>query len=136
VFEGTERGPTLGGEPQRRVLVIEDEDRIQEMLTWILLTNGYAVTATDSALGVPKLLRQVQPHVVLLDLGLPYESGASLLRSLKADPETVAIPIVIVSALPEVLTVERRAMAVEVIKKPFTAGQVLDAVRRAARLGT
>ena len=55
-----------------------------------MLTNGYAVTATDSALGVPKLLPQVQPHVVMLDLGLPYESGASLLRSLKADPEKLA----------------------------------------------
>jgi DNA-binding response OmpR family regulator len=129
-----ERAEHSGGtetDRQHRLLVIEDEDRIRELLTWILLTSGYAVTATDSALGTSVLLRKIKPDVVLLDIGLPYESGVSLLRSLKTDRETAGIPVVIVSAIPEVLTAERRAMAAAVVKKPFTADQVLEAVRRA-----
>jgi CheY-like chemotaxis protein len=132
----TERIRAADGAPQPRVLVIEDEDRIREMLTWILLTSGYAVTATDSVLGTSVLLRKARPDVILLDIGLPYESGASLLRSLRADPETASIPVVIVSAIPEILTAERRAMATAVIKKPFTSGQVVDAVHRALTLPT
>jgi CheY-like chemotaxis protein len=122
--------PELAG-PGGRVLVIEDDPGIRDLLTDALLSDGYSVTATESALGAATLVRRLLPRVILLDLGLPYRSGGALLQDLKSDPQTAAIPVLIVSALTETLAPERRAMASAVIAKPFSPDTLLDEVRRA-----
>jgi CheY-like chemotaxis protein len=64
------------------------------------------------------MLRTWRPDVVLLDLGLPYRSGAAVLADLKADPATAAIPVVIVSGAVEALPPARAALAAAVLTKP------------------
>ncbi len=122
------------GHAQQLVLVIEDDQGIRDLLTDALQSEGYAVTATESALGAAMLVRRLHPRVILLDLGLPYRSGGSLLNDLKADPATAKIPVLVVSALSESLSPERRAMAAAVIPKPFRPDTLLSAVRRACTL--
>ena len=122
-------GPTHIPDPH--VLVIEDDAGIRELLTDLLQGDGYAVTATDSALGAATLVRRLLPRVILLDLGLPYRSGGALLHDLKTDPATAGIPILVVSALAETLTPERRAMTAGVVAKPFSPDTLLSAVRSA-----
>jgi CheY-like chemotaxis protein len=114
---------------RRRVLVVEDDPDLREVLTDLLGDDGYDVTATDSAIGVRALVESVQSHAILLDLGLPYRSGASLLAELKADPRTAPIPVLVLSGMPEVLAGERRALAAAVIPKPFDVEALLDALR-------
>ena len=114
---------------RRRALVIEDDPIIQRLLENILKPEDYAVTTTDSALGAMDLVRRLRPQVILLDLGLPYRSGATLLAELKADPATADVPVVVVSAMDEVLTDERRAQAAAVLAKPFSPRTLLEAVR-------
>ena len=115
------------------VLIIDDDPAIVRLLQAILEPAGYAVTAADSALGAAALVRRLRPHVILLDLGLPYRSGAALLAELKADPATADVPILVVSGLAETLPAQRRALAAEVIDKPFSPRELLDAVRAARR---
>jgi CheY-like chemotaxis protein len=91
-----------------RVLVIEDDPAHQRLLRHVLEPAGYAVTAADSALGAKTLVRRLRPRAILLDLGLPYRSGAALLAELKADPRTAGVPVLVVSAMSEVLPAERR----------------------------
>ncbi len=117
--------------PDQHVLVIEDDAGIRELLTDLLQGDGYAVTATDSALGAATLVRRLLPRVILLDLGLPYRSGGALLHDLKTDPATAGIPILVVSALAETLTPERRALTAGVVAKPFSPDTLLSAVRSA-----
>ena len=116
---------------RRRVLVVEDDPDLREFLTDLLGNDGYDVTATDAAIGVRALAESVQPHTILLDLGLPYRSGASLLVELKADPRTAPIPVIVLSGLPETLAGPRRALAADVIPKPFEVQTLLDALRTA-----
>ena len=118
-----------------RVLVIEDEPRFAALVTRVLTEAGYAVRATDSAIRAMALARQWAPCVILLDLGLPYRSGASLLAELKADPATAPIPVVVVSGMAEALTDERRALAAAVVPKPFGARELLEALRVARPRG-
>ena len=113
----------------RRVLVIEDDPGISWLLLNTIEGDGYAVTLQESAIGATALVRYLQPDVILLDLGLPYRSGVSLLAELKAEPATAQIPIIVVSAMTEVLTRERRAMAAAVLSKPFSPRGLLAAVR-------
>ena len=68
--------------------------------------------------------------MILLDLGLPYRSGGALLHDLKTDPATAGIPVLVVSALAETLTPERRALTAGVVAKPFSP----DTLRAARRL--
>ena len=112
----------------RYVLVIEDDPSTTKLLTYILGVAGYDVTTADSALGVMALTQQLQPDVILLDLGLPYRSGASLLAELKAAPETAHIPVIVVSALAPTLTAERAALAEAVVAKPFSPRALLVVV--------
>jgi CheY-like chemotaxis protein len=123
----------LGGAAteRRRVLVVEDDPPLREFLTELLGQEGYAVTATDAVIGVRALVEGVQPHAILLDLGLPYRSGASLLVELKADPRTAPIPVIVVSGMPDLLAGERRTLAAAVIPKPFGTEALLEALRRA-----
>src|SRR5262245_9749888 len=108
------RDGTTAATPTGRVLVIEDHPATAALLEEILNEVGYEVTATDSGLGAVGLARQVQPCAIILDLGLPYRSGAVLLEDLKADPDTARIPIIVVSALTEVLSASRATLAAAV----------------------
>jgi CheY-like chemotaxis protein len=112
----------------RRVLVIEDDPDLQHLLEETLKPAGYDVTATDSALGAMAKVRRLHPDAILLDLALPYRSGASLLTDLAADPCTAAVPVIVVSGMTEILSAERRVLADRVITKPFDAKDLIEAV--------
>jgi DNA-binding response OmpR family regulator len=116
-----------------RVLIIEDDEAVGDMLATALGAEGYAVETTDAALGALALARLLEPHAVVLDLGLPYRSGASLLAELKAHRDTAGIPVVVVSELAEVLPAHRRAQAAAVLEKPVDLDALLGAVRAAMR---
>jgi len=116
---------------RERVLVVEDEPDIINVLADLLSTAGYDVTTTDSVFGAAALVRQLDPCVVLLDLGLPYRPGTTLLAELKADPRTADVPVLIISGLPETLTEERRAQATAVLTKPVDIASLLSAVQSA-----
>ena len=124
-------GAWTGPDARPRAVVIEDDEGVAALWTDVLEADGYAVLRRDSGLGLAGVLRAWRPDVVLLDLGLPYRSGGALLQDLKSDPQTAPIPVLIVSALTETLTPERRAMASAVIAKPFSPDTLLNAVRRA-----
>lgn len=116
---------------RQRVLVIEDDPALMTLLVELLESEGYAVTATDSALGAIGLVQQLRPCIILLDLGLPYRSGGSLLTDLKAEPSTAHIPVLVVSGMPEALSDARRAMTTAIVEKPLEANALLEAVRTA-----
>ena len=118
---------------RQRVLVIEDDPAIAQWLAYVLDEHGYDATETDSALGAVALAHRLQPCVILLDLGLPYRSGVSLLTEFRADPNTMHIPIIVVSALSELLTAERRDMVAAVLGKPVQVRALVDAVRAACK---
>jgi len=102
-----------------RILVIEDDPNSRAMLSASLSRFGFQVTTTDSVLSASQLIDQEPPSAILLDVVLPFRSGAALLADLKADARTADIPVFVISELPEVLTDERRALAEAVIRKPY-----------------
>ena len=128
VPEGQNRAGNAESQERRPVLVIEDNPGIKELLTDILESGGYLVVALESALGAAEVVRRINPCAIILDLGLPYRSGASLLAEMKADPHTASIPVIVVSALPDTLTEDRRAMAAAILQKPLRPSVLLTAL--------
>jgi DNA-binding response OmpR family regulator len=114
-----------------RVLVVEDDEGIAELWAEALTGAGFAVERMGSALGLAAALRARRPDAIVLDLGLPYRSGAALLGDLKADPATAAIPVVVVSGAPEALPRARAALAAAVLTKPAGPGRLCAVVAAA-----
>lgn len=80
------------------ILVVEDNEYNQELLTKFLRRSGHkVVVAADGAAGV-KAARQCIPDVILMDLSLPEIDGWEAARQVKANPETAYIPIVALTA--------------------------------------
>jgi len=83
----------------KRVLVVDDELDMRTFLTTLLETSGYKpLSAADGKEGM-EVAREKKPSVIILDVMMPNESGISMYRELKNDPELKDIPVVMVSAL-------------------------------------
>lgn len=113
----------------QRVLIVDDDPACRVLMEAIFEAHGFGVTATDSVIGASALITQSRPDVIMLDLALPYRSGASWLAQLKANPATAGIPVIILSAMPDLLPRERRGLAQAVMQKPFRTSELLETVR-------
>jgi len=82
----------------RRILVIEDETAIRDMLVFNLGRAGYEVLGAGNASEARNAIANRQPDVILMDWMLPDVSGLELTRQLKRDAQTREIPVIMVTA--------------------------------------
>jgi len=121
-----------------RILVIEDEPDILEIMEYNLRREGFRVTgARDGVEGLDKVKAEF-PDVILLDLMLPGLDGLELCRSLKRDPTLRSIPVIMVTAKGEIDDVVKglEAGADDYISKPFSPKELVARVKAVARRGT
>jgi len=117
------------------VLVIDDEADARLLLTQALLSFGCrVVTAHGGEEGVRKA-QDARPDLITLDLMMPEMSGREVLRQLRADPLTAAVPVLIVSIVASdhrnlEWSVEPNGSRVEFLDKPHTAERLIEALRR------
>lgn len=83
----------------RRVLVADDDLDLCFLLQLNLLAVGLEVFVTHDGTSVEAMVHQHQPDVVVLDVMMPGRDGIEVLRSLKAEPSTAALPVVLLTAL-------------------------------------
>ena len=124
-----ESGEAMKARP--RVLIIEDDPATVDVLVDLFELEGFQTTATGSAIGAMDLLERTRPDAIVMDLVLPYGSGASFLSRLKANPDTAGIPVIICTAFSDTLTPERASVAAAVLDKPIDLRLLLAAVRKA-----
>jgi two-component system phosphate regulon response regulator PhoB len=122
----------MGG---KRVLVVEDERDIAELLRYNLAKNGYHVMAAFDGEEALRVARQTPPDLVLLDLMLPGMDGLDVCRALKGDPQTAGIPIVMVTAKGEEADIVTglELGAHDYICKPFSPRVLIARVRACLR---
>lgn len=83
----------------KKVLVVDDELDMRTFVRTLLETNGFeALAALDGVQGL-EMARQNKPDLIVLDIMMPRESGISLYRSLKNDPNLKDIPVIMFSAI-------------------------------------
>ena len=110
---------------KNKILVIEDDDDIQELITYNLVREGYLVSSTTSGEAGLEAARRSAPDLVLLDLMLPGIDGLEVCRMLRADHRTAAVPIVMLTAL--------EVGADDYITKPFSPKVVVARIRNILR---
>ncbi|MBX3274393.1 MAG: response regulator transcription factor [Sandaracinaceae bacterium] len=121
-----------------RILIVDDEPDLVELLEYNLRQSGYTVTtARDGASAFAEVRRQ-PPDLILLDLMLPDVSGTEVCRRLKKDASTEGIPVLMITARSEEIdrVVGFELGADDYITKPFSPREVVlrvQAVLRRAR---
>jgi two-component system cell cycle response regulator DivK len=81
-----------------RILIVEDDPSHMQLAIHVLKRSGYAVLQATAAEEGIATARSERPDLILMDLGLPGMDGLAAIRELKADPQTSAIPIIIVTS--------------------------------------
>ncbi len=118
-----------------RVLIVEDEPAIAELLSVNLRHSGFQPTWAMDSVTAQCELDAVLPDVILLDWMLPGESGLSLARKWRADPRTKAVPIIMLTARGDeqdrVSGLD--AGADDYITKPFSTKEMLARIRAVLR---
>lgn len=115
-----------------KVLVVEDDRFLRELITRKLTKEGYEThQAIDGEDGIKKI-KEVKPDLVLLDLILPGIDGFEVLAKKKQDPEISEIPVIILSNLGQKDEVEKglNLGAVDyLIKAHFTPGEIIEKIK-------
>ncbi|MBS7566421.1 response regulator transcription factor [Mucilaginibacter sp. Bleaf8] len=113
-----------------KILVIEDDQDILDILEYVLKDDGYEVISSLSS-SIIADIESIQPDLILLDEWLKAEErGSELCRQLKTCPNTADIPVLILSAVNPIELVATEAMADGYIKKPFDIDELSRNVRR------
>jgi two-component system phosphate regulon response regulator PhoB len=118
-----------------RVLVVEDEEDVLELVRYNLVRNGYTVdTATSGEEGLRKV-RNSNPDLILLDLMLPAVDGLEVCRIVKNDPKTQNIRVVMLTAKGEEADIVAglEMGADDYVTKPFSPRVLLARVKAVLR---
>ena len=115
----------------KRILLIEDEPNITEALRFILSREGFGVDVHADGASALAAVHARRPDMVILDVMLPNRSGYEILRDLRADPATRALPVLVLTARGQKKEREqaRQGGASGFMTKPFSNAEVLATVR-------
>ena len=113
-----------------KVLVVEDEEDIRELVVFKLSSAGFDVsTACDGEEGLIKA-KQLRPDLVLLDWMMPRLNGLDTAVAMRADPELASIPLIVLTAKSQERDIERGFSAGidDYIVKPFSPKELLSRI--------
>jgi DNA-binding response OmpR family regulator len=113
-----------------KVLIVEDEPLLRDLIASHLSLNGYAVSEASNGIDCIKQVERSMPDLVLLDLNMPLMGGAAVLRKLRdigAD-----CPVVMITACndPGKLVEVQALGAVNILAKPFSLSAISIEVRK------
>lgn len=129
------RPPSVAHEGSFKVLVVEDEPDLAELLRFHLEQEGFSVQICKSGDQVIPQMRRSRPDVILLDLLLPGMPGLEVCRKLRSDPDLATIPLIMVTAKAEEAdrVVGLELGADDYVTKPFSPRELVARVRAVLR---
>jgi len=115
------------------VICIEDEPEMITLIKAILSRRGYDVIGAAGGREGLETVAQMKPDLVLLDLMMPGMDGWEVYQKLKANPETQALPVIVVTAKAQ--SIDKMlglhiAKVDDYIAKPFTPQELVDSIEK------
>lgn len=116
----------------KRILVVDDDQHIREIVTFALTRHHYEVTTAENGQQLTELLTSLQPDLVILDVMMPGLDGYHLFGSLQQHPSFRQIPVIIMTAHAEAIyeQISLDLGASEHITKPFHPLDLVEKVQK------
>ena len=116
----------------KRILIVEDDTAIREVLTEILEMDGYDVSsASNGEEGLTALTQRPPPDLILLDLMMPIKDGFAFRKEQLAHQEWSAIPVIVLSANANLeAKINSLGRPLPFLRKPVDLETVLESVRK------
>ncbi|MEK6775242.1 MAG: response regulator [Bdellovibrionota bacterium] len=119
----------------KHILIVDDSPDQQFLLKMLLESRGYTTECTTNGKDALKLLRsrKKMPQTILLDLNMEIMDGWEFRHAQRADPLLKDIPVIVVSAEDDVISIGEK-MHSYVIKKPLSITSLMEAIERNSNL--
>jgi DNA-binding response OmpR family regulator len=114
-----------------KVLVIDDDPSIRELLRLHLANGGYEVLVAEDAIVGGRLALENSPELIIVDVNMPYLDGPDFVIALRADPQTKAIPVIFLTVDEDIAHRVGHLCAINFLKKPVMADRLLKLVAEA-----
>ena len=121
----------------KKILVVDDEEELLELIAKTLEKEGYKVTTVTTAEDAMNMARSLMPDLILIDIILPDREGPEAVRALREDSLTERIPVLFLSGIvtrpeegkasSEIVVGERKYKA---LSKPFSAKELIAEVKK------
>ena len=120
----------------KQILFIEDESAIHKTFSDALSSEDYEITsALDGEIGL-RLAKEKKPDLILLDLVLPKLNGFEVLKALKADEATKAIPVIVLTNLEQMEDIQKAidlGARTYLVKSNYDLSEVVDMIKKASK---
>ena len=110
----------------KKVLVVDDDEDVLEVLKLILTSNGFEVHTHSTSVNVAKVVKYFVPNLILLDIHLQEKLGTQICKELK---EIYTVPIILTSAHADHAKTFLESNADAFIRKPFDIDQLVTTIR-------
>ncbi|MCX5695396.1 MAG: response regulator [Candidatus Omnitrophica bacterium] len=119
--------------PKKKIFIADDREEVLSMLKELLTSKGFEVMVSKEPEQLIKLIKNFEPHLILLDLLMPDLDGFEICRMLNSDAEAQTIPIIIMSGLSDLVDIKRayKLGVVGYLIKPFDLNTVVAEIQKA-----
>ena len=120
---------------EEKILVVDDEEHIQELIKFNLEKNGYKVICADNGIDAIKLAKEQLPQLMLLDLMLPGMDGLDVCKEIRKDSSMSNMPIIMITAKGEEIDkiIGLELGADDYITKPFSVRELVARIKAILR---
>jgi CheY-like chemotaxis protein len=121
----------------KRILIVDDEPHILEVIRVSLEDFGFDLMEVSDGENVTQTVLDARPDLILLDVMMPGKDGYTICRELKSDPQSAAIPIILLTAKsrPEEVEQGLSSGANAYVSKPFSPLSLLTVIHQHLSLG-
>lgn len=115
-------------ERNKRVLVIDDDNDILDIMEEILTYEGFEVSRLAETGNIAPDVQKYDPDIIIMDYILQGINGGEICHQIKTNPQTSTIPIILISAYPRVFNSLGTYGCDAFISKPFDLNQIVDRI--------
>jgi len=110
------------------ILIVEDDQEVSNLLLDVLETQGHTARTAGNGLEALNRIKERRPQLILLDMMMPFMDGLQFIERLRANEEWTNIPVVVMTAVYDMSSLERKTGAKAILTKPFDIELIVDAV--------
>ncbi|HSX39372.1 MAG TPA: response regulator [Candidatus Saccharimonadales bacterium] len=115
---------------KKNIWILDDDESINEVIKIILEDAGFNAKIFSDATSLKKQLKKKSPDLILLDIILSGQSGVAVANELKSSEQTKNIPIILMSANPDLKAVSKQAKVESYISKPFDINYLVKQINK------